>query len=302
MEDIPHSSGRHNTELLKALSGFDPAETSWPPPCPMDKIKSALVADLKQEIDRLDRLDGLLAVTDAPNSPASVLLEAAIQWLNTDEARERIEAKWAAEIAKCEEPNNKGSAAAFSWTPVDSSSFDASSFVERIKSQAKDEARTELEREFAALVVQEFKAQQVAELNKATAPKGKRSTTKPDGTEPPGQPLAPQSVKAKRYLIGWNEILDKLGLDDARQEYLRTLNDKHAGPIIITQGAQPKAEEGELVTWWNGLVEIWKAKAEQERDRKATVEDIHGYGREDKSVVPNISGSVKRRPSGRNPR
>jgi hypothetical protein len=120
--------------------------------------------------------------------------------------------------------------------------------------------------------------------------------TKPDGTEKPN-----------RYLIGWNEILDKLGLADEKKEYLRTLNERHGGPIIITQGAHPKVDESELVAWWNGLREIWKAAAdtlkadeERHRDAKATIENVHGYGGDDQSVVPEIRGGVKRRSGGRN--
>jgi hypothetical protein len=129
-----------------------------------------------------------------------------------------------------------------------------------------------------------------------------------ENTEPPTpKPGATEPPKPNRYLIGWNDILDKLGLADERTEYLRTLNVRYRGPIILTQGAQPKVDVSELVAWWNGLREIWKAEADtlkaeadKQRDAQATVADIHGYGHDDQSVVPEISGGVKRRPSGRN--
>lgn len=88
--------------------------------------------------------------------------------------------------------------------------------------------------------------------------------------------------------------------DEDRQKVDR-LNEKYNGPIIKQgQGTQPFADKGKLLEWWNGLEKMVQSKANRARDTKETVKGTHAYGREGE-VVPEISGSVKRRRSDRQP-
>jgi len=107
-------------------------------------------------------------------------------------------------------------------------------------------------------------------------------------------------IRPIAYVIGWPEILDKLGLQDEseRRNQVRRLNGEYDGPIISTgKGSSPRAERTKLISWWNGLEEKWQQQSDENiaaaEDAKATVAASHDYGREG-TVLPDIAGSVKK--------
>ncbi|MEM9828221.1 MAG: hypothetical protein AAF958_16645 [Planctomycetota bacterium] len=101
----------------------------------------------------------------------------------------------------------------------------------------------------------------------------------------------------KKYLDGWEAILDEIDLSDSPDERsrIRHLNDKYEGPLIVPgRGSKPKAEREKLIAWWNHLEHLWMESARRSADRDATTEKTHAHGR-DGVVVPEISGSEKKR-------
>jgi len=113
----------------------------------------------------------------------------------------------------------------------------------------------------------------------------------------------PQPAKPRKHLATWRDILIALEMqnnDEDRQKVDR-LNETYNGPIIKPgQGKQPFADNVKLLEWWNGLEEMVESQASRDRDTKETVKGTHAYGREGE-VVPEISGSVKRRRRDRQP-
>ena len=103
-----------------------------------------------------------------------------------------------------------------------------------------------------------------------------------------------------QYLTSWREILITLGMKNNREDQskVRTLKETYDGPIIIPgQGSQPKADKTKLIAWWNGLDAKWTTVGSKTINAAATVASQHEYGR-DGTVVPDISGEVKKRKAG----
>jgi hypothetical protein len=109
----------------------------------------------------------------------------------------------------------------------------------------------------------------------------------------------PKPSSPRKYRFGWPDILNALELpnNDESRNRVKNLNAKHNGPIIVeTKGSQPKADEARLISWWNGLEELWQAEVENKNNAAATVADTHKYGKNGE-VVPGIDGHVKKRRS-----
>jgi hypothetical protein len=126
---------------------------------------------------------------------------------------------------------------------------------------------------------------------------GLTPSTPPLAGEPAQQPPPPAAATPTKYLFGWAEVLSALKQpnDETWRERVRRLNELHGGPILVTgQGGQPRVAEPRLIEWWNSLERRFEESVEQERDRKASVEAQHHYGR-DGTVVPEIDGAVKKR-------
>lgn len=112
--------------------------------------------------------------------------------------------------------------------------------------------------------------------------------------------LGGEQIPAK-LLMNWAQILNSLDLpnDDTNRHLVRRLNSEHDGPLLFGgQGSQPKVNKAMLIEWWNGLEERFREIDERSRDKAATVDSIHEYGRSG-IVVPEIGGSVKKRRSSR---
>jgi len=118
------------------------------------------------------------------------------------------------------------------------------------------------------------------------------------------EPVPEETTRPKKYLFNWLEILDALGMtnDEERRGQVRRLNDSHAGPIAFPgKGAQPKVDRDRLIAWWNGLERRFEELEARQIDRRETVSESHNYG-SDGTVIPEISGSIKKRRSDRRPR
>lgn len=101
--------------------------------------------------------------------------------------------------------------------------------------------------------------------------------------------------KPKTYLTSWAEILDALGLKKDQRTKVVKFNKDFVGPIVVEkQGAQPRVELSTLLAWYNGVEARFQELQQRHRDKQATMADQYGYGSEG-TVVPEISGSVKRR-------
>ena len=101
----------------------------------------------------------------------------------------------------------------------------------------------------------------------------------------------------KSYLLSWREIVEALDLkpNEASRDQIRSLNEKYSGPITIGgRGKQPKATRENLLKWWNGLESRFEENQARDRDKQATVDNQYKHGR-DETVVPDISGHVKKR-------
>jgi hypothetical protein len=99
----------------------------------------------------------------------------------------------------------------------------------------------------------------------------------------------------KHYLFGWREILDALGLENGETNKRRVaqLNQLNEGPIIVPgQGSHPRVDKSRLIAWWNSLDSRWEELEQRERDRRATAESRHGFGK-DGTVFPEIHGAEK---------
>ncbi len=112
---------------------------------------------------------------------------------------------------------------------------------------------------------------------------------------PKKAPAPEPTPEPTQYLLSWREILDALDLKNDQKDRVAKLNSDYDGPIVMPgQGAQPKVAKDKLVVWWNGLEARFSEIQQRARDRKASVEAQHDYGR-DGTVVPDIGGSVKSR-------
>ena len=95
-------------------------------------------------------------------------------------------------------------------------------------------------------------------------------------------------------LASWGEILEALALKKKDRQKVARLNGTRNGPIQIgEQGEQPLVDKAKLIEWWNHLAVTTETENRQ-RDARATARDKYDYSREG-TVVPGISGSVKRR-------
>ena len=103
--------------------------------------------------------------------------------------------------------------------------------------------------------------------------------------------------KPKRFLFGWHQILDAIGLTDDKENRGRVsrLNKLHAGPIIQGgQGKPPIADDEKLMPWWNSLETLHAESVQRVTDKEATISESYEHGREGE-VVPDIAGHVQKR-------
>jgi hypothetical protein len=124
-----------------------------------------------------------------------------------------------------------------------------------------------------------------------------------EGERSEGEPPDAQSVK--HLLHGWRAIDEALGLSrsypnmnyDERRRKLVYLNHRFDGPIKTgRKGSQPIVNRSDLIAWWNSLEDLAENQKARIRDKQATLQSRHTYGRS-AHVVPEISGSMKRRKS-----
>ena len=110
---------------------------------------------------------------------------------------------------------------------------------------------------------------------------------------------------AKQLLHGWRAIEETLGLSriylntsyGERRRKLAYLNRCFDGPIKTgRKGSQPVVTRSELIAWWNSLEELVEDQKARIRDKQATLQSRHQYGRT-AQVAPDLGGSVRRRKS-----
>ena len=115
----------------------------------------------------------------------------------------------------------------------------------------------------------------------------------------------PDAHSAKQLLHGWRAIDEALGLSrsypnmnyDERRRKLAYLNRRFGGPIKAGgKGRQPVVNRSELIAWWNSLEDQVEDQKARIRDKQATLQSRHQYGRA-AQVAPDLGGSVKRRKS-----
>jgi hypothetical protein len=109
----------------------------------------------------------------------------------------------------------------------------------------------------------------------------------------------------KQLLHGWRAIDEALGLSqiypnmnyDERRRKLAYLNRRLGGPIKAGgKGSQPVVTRSALIAWWNSLEEQVEGLKARIRDRQATLQSRHPYGRT-AHVIPELSGHMRRRKS-----
>lgn len=132
----------------------------------------------------------------------------------------------------------------------------------------------------------------------------------PEATSEPTKATTSQSIPPgsneptatpKDYVIGWADILQALNRDNNAtwRGRVERLNESHNGPIIKgATGQQPTVVKTKLIAWWNGLEEILESQQSNRTNTAATVSEQYPHGR-DATVVPGISGQVKKRRSPR---
>jgi hypothetical protein len=99
------------------------------------------------------------------------------------------------------------------------------------------------------------------------------------------------------YCLSWADLLNAVELKNNKtnRERVKNLNRQFEGPIILPeQGEQPRVDQAKLLSWWNGLEEMWRGRQQKALDAKATAAEQHPYGRGG-TVVPGINGSVRKR-------
>lgn len=129
----------------------------------------------------------------------------------------------------------------------------------------------------------------------------------PEPSAPTGQevlqPTLSTSQKPKKWLYGWQNIIDVIGRDilgpelnhEQRVTRLRYLNKQYGGPIRPgKKGQQPFVEEIELLEWWNSLSERYENSEQRLRDVEATVSVQYPFG-DRGTVCPDINGGIKKR-------
>jgi hypothetical protein len=107
----------------------------------------------------------------------------------------------------------------------------------------------------------------------------------------------PKDLNPVKYLYGWTEILDALGLavHQANKTHISSMNETFDGPIKRgTKGQRPLVVKDKLWEWWHQLEQRYDENRQNESNRQATVEARHPYGRTGE-VVPNLGGHVKKR-------
>ena len=132
-----------------------------------------------------------------------------------------------------------------------------------------------------------------AEANGETQKASTSESIPPGSIEPAATPTD--------YVIGWADILQTLNRDNNAtwRGRVERLNDAHNGPIIKgATGQSPTVVKPKLIAWWNSLEEILESKQSIRTNAEATVEEQYAHGR-DATVVPEISGQVKKRRSPR---
>jgi hypothetical protein len=107
----------------------------------------------------------------------------------------------------------------------------------------------------------------------------------------------PKDQNPVKYLCGWTEILDTLGMavHAANKTRISNMNKTFDGPIKRgTKGRRPLVAKKKLLEWWHRLEQCYDECRQEESNRQATVEARHPYGRTGE-VVPNLGGHVKNR-------
>lgn len=105
------------------------------------------------------------------------------------------------------------------------------------------------------------------------------------------------------YLATWREILVALGFKFNQEDKRKVarLNKTYSGPIEVPgQGKQPFVEKTSLLAWWKGLEATVRESQQRKVDTQATVANLYDYGH-DGTVVPDLSGGMKRRRKDRKP-
>jgi hypothetical protein len=124
-----------------------------------------------------------------------------------------------------------------------------------------------------------------------------------EGEKAEGEKL--DAACAKQLLHGWRAIDEALRLSqiypslkyDERRRKLLYLNNYYMGPIKVgTKGRQPVVNRSKLIAWWNSIEDLVENQKARIRDKQATLQSRHPYGRS-AHVIPEIGGSLKRRKS-----
>ncbi len=126
-------------------------------------------------------------------------------------------------------------------------------------------------------------AESIVELIKRTSP-------------PAGNPASTGNPQeAVEVLYGWDEILDVLKRPNSDQERISRLNKETGGPIKIRKGAKPEVIKPNLIIWWNLQHEKADANQAVADAREASINGLSQVPYRTSEVVPEISGSVKKR-------
>jgi hypothetical protein len=120
------------------------------------------------------------------------------------------------------------------------------------------------------------------------------SSAPPALTHPTPPPAVHFTTPAVLF-TSWGEILAELGLKSGDKRKVVNLHRETPGPIVMPpKGGQPRVERNALLAWWNGFASRWEELKRRRTDRAETLRSSHRHGR-DGTVLPDISGSVKRR-------
>jgi hypothetical protein len=126
-----------------------------------------------------------------------------------------------------------------------------------------------------------------------------------EGAMPTRTPAAVSPESIKQLLHGWQPIVEALELSqiypnmthEERRRKLAYLNRRFNGPIKTGgKGSQPFVIRSDLIAWWNSLEKQAENAQARIRDKKATLQSHHRYGRT-AQVAPDIGGSVRHRKS-----
>ena len=121
-----------------------------------------------------------------------------------------------------------------------------------------------------------------------------RASDEPPPAEPLSelQPITPIPIK---WLTGWGEILQAVGMKSNDREKVKSLNERLSGPIQKPQqGGQPIVDKAVLLEWWNKLAVLQQEKANVRDGERLSAESTYHYGQAGE-VAPELNGAVKNR-------